>query len=487
MEQPLVYDFAGGSSSSSSSSSRYASAIAGAGAGAASTNGRSTNANATGRIHKFSLEMAESDSRSHLQCHSYSNPDFNPDFHFSSNSDGPSRFPRKTARLFFLWPTLLKLVVVGGLVYASVDLYRYHANGNANSNGNGNGNDNDNDNDNNDIVDNHGNPATFVWIISHKQTSSSRLSCRVAPIHSIPNCNLRPKSTPNAAAAAAAAPSALPPGRNRTETNKSTAGGSSKPPKRKGFGLLGNLVGAQRRTNHQVVKASKASGTKAQPSAAEPQAQAGTKTKTKTDPSAEHPAAGDDVSDANDASPLLGSGEVLKDFRHEMEQKMLDFDISDEVSMKVFVRLADHTKKVREEDKGRITMEILKYIVYEQAEEVNEEWIAHKEPGEFTDEITVAIYKDAESAPPEVIEEMNQAEIPEEMKAQQKMIEQKRRQEETNARRIQEVLQRQALRKMAESSGGGGGQGLSVLNKEKRDLRTIEEIQQDSAKRRKME
>eukprot|EP00537_Pseudo-nitzschia_pungens_P010208 CAMPEP_0172384888 /NCGR_PEP_ID=MMETSP1061-20121228/2588_1 /TAXON_ID=37318 /ORGANISM="Pseudo-nitzschia pungens, Strain cf. pungens" /LENGTH=740 /DNA_ID=CAMNT_0013113669 /DNA_START=278 /DNA_END=2500 /DNA_ORIENTATION=- len=142
MEQPLVYDFAGGSSSSSSSSSRYASAIAGAGAGAASTNGRSTNANATGRIHKFSLEMAESDSRSHLQCHSYSNPDFNPDFHFSSNSDGPSRFPRKTARLFFLWPTLLKLVVVGGLVYASVDLYRYHANGNANSNGNGNGNGN---------------------------------------------------------------------------------------------------------------------------------------------------------------------------------------------------------------------------------------------------------------------------------------------------------------------------------------------------------
>jgi len=142
MEQPLVYDFAGGSSSSSSSSSRYASAIAGAGAGAASTNGRSTNANATGRIHKFSLEMAESDSRSHLQCHSYSNPDFNPDFHFSSNSDGPSRFPRKTARLFFLWPTLLKLVVVGGLVYASVDLYRYHANGNANSNGNGNGNSN---------------------------------------------------------------------------------------------------------------------------------------------------------------------------------------------------------------------------------------------------------------------------------------------------------------------------------------------------------
>jgi len=364
---------------------------------------------------------------------------------------------------------------------------RFLMDGNGNIGDDGNGNDNDNDNDNNDIVDNHGNPATFVWIISHKQTSSSRLSCRVAPIHSIPNCNLRPKSTPNAAAAAAAAPSALPPGRNRTETNKSTAGGSSKPPKRKGFGLLGNLVGAQRRTNHQVVKASKASGTKAQPSAAEPQAQAGTKTKTKTDPSAEHPAAGDDVSDANDASPLLGSGEVLKDFRHEMEQKMLDFDISDEVSMKVFVRLADHTKKVREEDKGRITMEILKYIVYEQAEEVNEEWIAHKEPGEFTDEITVAIYKDAESAPPEVIEEMNQAEIPEEMKAQQKMIEQKRRQEETNARRIQEVLQRQALRKMAESSGGGGGQGLSVLNKEKRDLRTIEEIQQDSAKRRKME
>eukprot|EP00536_Pseudo-nitzschia_multiseries_P004427 jgi/Psemu1/9942/gm1.9942_g len=321
------------------------------------------------------------------------------------------------------------------------------------------------------------NPTTFVWIISHKQTSSSRLSCRVAPIHSIPNCNLRPKST----AAAAAVPNSVAAGRNRTETTGSNAGGSSKP-KKKGFGLLGNLVGAQRRTNHQVVKAS-TKATRPQIStttAVGSQAQAGTES------SGEHPTAGD-ASETNDAMPLSTSGQVLSDFRHEMEQKMLDFDISPEVSTKISLRLADHTKKVREEDKGKITMEVLKYIVYEQAEEVNEEWIAHKEPSEFTDEFTVAIYKDAESAPPEVIEEMNQAEIPEEMKAQQKMIEQRRRQEETNTRRIQEALQRQALKKMAESSGGAGGQGLSALNTEKRDLRTIEEIQQDSAKRRKIE
>ncbi|VEU40010.1 unnamed protein product [Pseudo-nitzschia multistriata] len=319
--------------------------------------------------------------------------------------------------------------------------------------------------------------TTFVWVISYKQTSSSRLSCRVAPINSIPNCNLRQKTSSVT----------VPPGRNRPRNSEPTA--KSKP-KKKGFGLLGNLVGAQRRTNNQVVTASIAtapkSKTKHSMTSVESHAESN------DDETPDHPTGGANGNSANETQrddsdlPLTTSAQVLSDFRREMEQKMLDFDISPEMSIKIFVRLADHTKKVREVDKGKISMEVLKYIVYEQAEEVNDDWIAQKEPGEFTDEITVAIYKDAESAPPEVIEEMNAAEIPEEMKAQQKMIEQKQRQQEINARRIQEALQRQALRKMA---GGGEGKGpsLSVLNTEKRDLRTIEEIQQDSAKRRKME
>ena len=318
--------------------------------------------------------------------------------------------------------------------------------------------------------------TTFVWVISHKQTSSSQLSCRVAPIDSIPKCPLRPKS---ATIVRGKIIKPVVPGKAQAQAQPSAI-----KPKKKGFGLLGNLIGAQKRTNHQVVTANTATAAaksqRLKTSAAAAAASGDNKNNSEQEATTER------ANSENDSVPLMTSGQILSDFRYEMEQKMLDFDISPNVSIKIQVKLSDHTKKVQESDKEKVTMEVLKYIVYEQAEEVNEEWIAHKEPSEFTDEITVAIYKDAESAPAEVMEEVNQAEIPEEMRIQQNQAEQKRRQQEIKALRIQEALKRQALRKMAESSEDQGG-SLSALNTEKRDLRTIEEIQQDSAKRRKIE
>ncbi len=313
--------------------------------------------------------------------------------------------------------------------------------------------------------------TTFVWVISHKQTSSSQLSSRVAPIDSIPKCPLRPKSATTGRPPPAKTPAAKP----QTSTNNK--------PKKKGFGLLGNLVGAQKRTNHQVVTANSAPTGKTQKLKTAPD-----KNNSNTAASQQEDTAESAASAMDNSEPLVTSGKILSDFRHEMEQKMLDFDIAPDMSMKLQVKLSDHTKNVQESDKGKITMEVLKYIVYEQAEEVNEEWIPYKEPSEFTDEVTIAIYKDAESAPPEVMEEVNRAELPEEVRVQQNIAEQKRREQEAKALRIQEILQRQALRKMAASSEEqDGGVGLSKLNTEKRDLRTIEEIQQDSAKRRKLE
>mmetsp|Transcript_24030 Transcript_24030/g.56716 ORF Transcript_24030/g.56716 Transcript_24030/m.56716 type:complete len:412 (+) Transcript_24030:60-1295(+) len=309
-------------------------------------------------------------------------------------------------------------------------------------------------------ANNKNNLNTFVLVISYKQTSSTQLSCRVAPIDSIPKCRLRPKSSETAPAA----------------IGKVQAQSSTGKQKKKGFGLLGNLVGAQRRTNHQVVTANTTTSQRSTAATGENQR------------TYQPEQTSEDTGSANESIELVSSGKILADFRHAMEQKMLDFDIAPDMSMKVPVKLSEHTKRVQESDKDKITMEVLKYIVYEQAEEVNEEWIAHKEPSEFTDEIIVAIYKDADSAPADVIEEMNQAEIPEEVKAEQNMAEKKRRQQEANALRIQEALHRQALRKMAAGDKGEvGAGGISVLNTEKRDLRTIEEIQHDSAKRRKVE
>jgi hypothetical protein len=315
--------------------------------------------------------------------------------------------------------------------------------------------------------DGSNNVTTYVWVISHKQASSMQLNCRIAPINTIPKCPLRHKSsTLTGNQKPAATTMSSKPSATSVSTSTVASSSSSSKPKKKGFGLLGNLVGAQRRTNHSVVS----SVTTQQPVTG------------KSSNTSSHD---------NHQEELKTSGQVLADFRHEMEQKMLDFDIAENVSMKVEIKLSDHSKKVQDADKGKMTMDVLKYIVYEQAEECNEEWIAHKEQSEFTDEITIAIYKDPEDAPPEVLEELNQAELPDEMKAEQKKIENRRRQDEMKELRIQEALQRQALRKMATGGGGdgdeGGGAGdFTVLNKDKRDLRTIEEIQQDT-KRQKVE
>jgi hypothetical protein len=324
--------------------------------------------------------------------------------------------------------------------------------------------------------------TTFVWVVSHQQTSAATLACHVAPLSTIPQCPLKPKTgDQKVQQQQQQEPQKQPPAQQTkpppAAISVPDANGTA-PPKRKGFGLLGNLVGAQKRTNQHVVSAATVKA-KATPAAA-----AAT-----TTTSSSHPeGTAHTAHDVEAQQEVKTSGQVLAEFRNEMEQSMLDFDIAPEVSMKVSIKLSDYTKQVAESDHDKITMEVLKYIVYEQAEEVNDEWIAYKEPSEFMDEITIAIYKDPEDAPPEVLEEMNRAELPDEMKAQQKMIAEQRRQQELKALRDQEQQQREAIKNLA-----AGGQGddddvdLAALNTQKRDRRTIEEIQRDNAKRQKVD
>lgn len=115
-------------------------------------------------------------------------------------------------------------------------------------------------------------------------------------------------------------------------------------------------------------------------------------------------------------------------------------------------------------------MEVLKYIVYEAAEEVNEEWIAHKEPSEFMDEVVISIYKEGE-APPDVIEDINKAELPDEILGQQRALQQQ--QQRLNETRANKDIQEKQRLALAQESGDDFAQ----LNTKKRDRRTIEEIQ----------
>jgi hypothetical protein len=168
-----------------------------------------------------------------------------------------------------------------------------------------------------------------------------------------------------------------------------------------------------------------------------------------------------------------------------MEQEMLDFDASDEPLLKVPLDVASklRTMSESEQQSGRVTMEILKYIVYEQAEEVNENWIACKEASEFLDETVIQIYKEGE-APPEVLEDMNKAEVPDEVRGQQQAIQQQRQKMELQrAQKDADLKQKAALR--GEQNGADDEEDFAVLNTKKRDRRTIEEIQLGTGKRRK--
>lgn len=234
----------------------------------------------------------------------------------------------------------------------------------------------------------------------------------------------------------------------------SASASSPKPPaksSRASSGMLGNLLGATRRTNTKLDTVP----TRKAPSSASPAGAIGG-------------AAGGGIG-------LSGSGAVVAKFRQDVEQKMLDFskDVT-QTCLKVPISLSDVVRELPIEQKQSVTMDVLKYVVYEQAEEVGEDkWVAAKEPSEFMDECSVAVYKEG-YAPDEVLEDMNKGELPDEIVQQQRAM--------TQAR-VKAVARKEtkedALRHKATVGSGAPDEEAWTLNTEKRDRRTIEEIQKE--------
>lgn len=280
---------------------------------------------------------------------------------------------------------------------------------------------------------------TAVLVVSYIQ-SANKITCKFTlDATQIPNCMIvKKKNQENGKSAAAVAQSRTKPAQQRPQQSQSAAAPSSS---RKKSGILGNLLGAQQRTEHHMdvtyVKKPK------------PQADASTT--------------------ASSSSDLTTAQQVLQKFRQDMEQKMLDFDLEPDNQIQVKISLAEVTKDMPAgPEKTKVTMDVLKYIVYEQAEEVNEEWVGVKEPSEFMDEITISVYKEA---PPEVLEEVNKAELPEEMRGQQRFIQEERQ----KAVARQEALAEQERLALATAED----EDLATLNVNKRDRRSIEEIQRE--------
>jgi len=271
-----------------------------------------------------------------------------------------------------------------------------------------------------------------------------------------------------------------PPPQQQRQTSAPPASAATK---KKGGGLLGALVGAQQRTNKHMEETRKAkqAAVAAAASAAEGASGEGAAPTPPADSTgsgaADGAAASAEVAlSALPATALRTSQQVFSEFREVMHTKMLDFDVDEnQEKMEIVVSLSDHTAGLSLEDKSKVTMDVLKYMVYEAAEEVNEEWVAYKEPSEFMDEAVFTIYKEG-AAPDDVLEEMNMGELPEEVRAEQRAMAQERARAAQQAEsRQQKQVQQEAHKAFDEDDE----EDLEALNTNKRDRRTIEDYERE--------
>jgi hypothetical protein len=319
-----------------------------------------------------------------------------------------------------------------------------------------------------------------VFVVSYVQSASKtssnvevvdQMNCRIATdCTAIPSCSLRPiqqplmSSSPGALdiSSASRAGDRSSNGGPIKSQSSSTAESSVNNTKRKGGGFLGKLVGAQQRTNEHVVASKQPPPSKR----VLPQnSLVGANNTTKVFTSS---------TETFSNSILKSAQEVISNFRQECHDQMLNFDLSEEEVLHIPIVLKDYIQQVVDDERARISMDVLKYIVYEAAEEVNEEWVAYKVPSEFMDDITIAIYKEG-AAPEHVLEDIQQAELPDEIRAQQRALQEQR----TKFMQQAEMKQKQQLDQQIQVNEDDSEDDLEALNTKKRDRRTIEDYERE--------
>jgi hypothetical protein len=385
---------------------------------------------------------------------------------------------------------------------------------------------------------------TYIFVISYIQNSGTkihpnRVDCRLClDMTLIPNISLTPKQQPSkltsngngsssnnnidqsklqqhTSALTMNVPQVQVPGSSSVLIGK-TISTTTEPPKQKKSGLLGSLVGAQKRTNlavavsntpsTNVFKVPQKAGT-SENTLSKSVAPQATTAPNIVNKSKENDQNGDgDVENNNNSSnddvsssKLKTAQEVFAEFRQYCSEIMLDFDMEEnEELMKIPINLPEYTTDmISNDEKAKVTMEILKYMIYEAAEEVNESWIAVKEPTEFMDEMTIVIYKEG-AAPEEVIEEMNKGDLPDEIVQQQRAIaSQRQRDAEMAHQKAKRITEKQVhqIRGGASSNGSSNfdrednvpdddndDDNFASLNKSKRDRRSVEEYERENKK-----
>ncbi|KAL7455853.1 hypothetical protein ACHAWC_007367 [Mediolabrus comicus] len=176
----------------------------------------------------------------------------------------------------------------------------------------------------------------------------------------------------------------------------------------------------------------------------------------------------------NDLAPDLTSGAAgaITSFRERVATDLEKFKSDKNTFVtKVSISLAALTNEVPIDERDKVTMDVFKYVVYEQVEELGmDRWVAAKEPTDFVDEAIIAVYKEGH-VPADVLEDLNKADVPDEVKGLSRHIaDTQSKTAQRKDKRNSEVIMRQ---------NAVGEDNVVVLNTNKRDRRTLEQIQKD--------
>ena len=176
----------------------------------------------------------------------------------------------------------------------------------------------------------------------------------------------------------------------------------------------------------------------------------------------------------NDLAPDLTSGAAgaITSFREKVATDLEKFKSDNNTFVtKISISLAALTNEVPIEERDKVTMDVFKYVVYEQVEELGmDRWVAAKEPTDFVDEAIIAVYKEGH-VPADVLEDLNKADVPDEVKGLSRHIaDTQSKTAQRKDKRNSEVIMRQ---------NAVGEDNVVVLNTNKRDRRTMEQIQKD--------
>ena len=170
--------------------------------------------------------------------------------------------------------------------------------------------------------------------------------------------------------------------------------------------------------------------------------------------------------------PNTGAAGCINQFRNKISKELQQFKSDPTTYISKFpISHASLIKNVSLEEQDKVTINVFKFTVYEQVEEIGMgQWVAVKEPSEFLDECVISVYKNGH-CPAEVLDEINRGDLPDEIKGQARhMVESQSKAIERRGKKQDEQMVKDTI---------VGEDNVVVLNTNKRDRRTLEQIQKD--------